>query len=115
MADASTGRDAGEPRVSQYGHLLAERQVTKRCRDLVDLLHTGPGRPSADQHQHVSWTDRLLALALDCPDCFMLAREHARWPGFAISSIRIHDAGVDRRALDHRPLRLQVSARKSDR
>ena len=52
--DGGAGREPGEPAVGNQRHVFSPRQVTECSRDLRGLLHAGPGRPHADQHNDVT-------------------------------------------------------------
>src|SRR5205807_9413558 len=108
VADARTGRHAGEAGVGQHRHLLAPRQVLQRRGDLLDLFHARAERAAADEDHDVARLDPARPLALDGGDRRALPREHARRTDLAVHTVGTDDRRVDGRALDHGPLRGQV-------
>jgi len=50
MSDACPGGDAAETRIGENCHMLAVRKLLERRGNLIDLLHTRAGRPTADEN-----------------------------------------------------------------
>src|SRR5262249_44178398 len=115
VADTGAGRNTREAGVGQDRDLLAEAQMLERRGDLVNLFHTRPHRTTADQNQDVPRLQSPLPVALDRPDGRAFAREDAGRTYLAKHAISIHNARIDSCALDYRPFRSQVAARKRDR
>ena len=115
VADAGAAREPGEPAVGDERHVFAPGQVTERRGDLRGLLHAGPRRPHADQHDDVALAHRSGRRSLDGLDRLALVGEHPRRTAMTIDAIGVDHRRIDRGGLDHRALRREVAARKHDR
>src|SRR5207244_1967790 len=113
VADARSSRNAGEAGIGQNGYMFTEAQMAKGGGDLVNFFHAGAHRSTTDEHEHVSRLEALRSPALDGGDGGPLADEDARGPNLPVNAVGVNDAGIDRRALDHRSFGGQVAARKS--
>src|SRR5262249_32831964 len=115
VADAGARTHAGETRIRQQSHVLAEAQVLEGTRDLIDLLHAGAHGPAADKDEDVAGLDALGAVGFDGGDGGALAREDAGRAGLAVDAVGVDDRWIDGGALDDRAFRGQIAARKRDR
>src|ERR1700722_1836798 len=111
VANAGAGRNAAETRIGQHGYVLAVRQLLQRRGDLVNLLHARARWPAANKHHDVAL--RNLA-GLDGLNRRGFGDEDPRWAGVTINIVLADQRGIDRGALDDRPLRREVAERKTN-
>ena len=130
MANTGPGRNPGKAGISDQRDMLAEGQIAQGRSNLIGLFHPTPQRTSTHQHNDVPFLDgdqfgsrfsharcRLTlrcaeGSAFDCGNRGPFRREHPSRTGFSIDSVGIHDAGINRGALDDGTFGSNVSNRE---
>ena len=111
VADAGSGGDAAEARVSEHGDVMAERKRLECRGDLVDLLHAGSGGSAADEDDDVSGGDATL---FDGEDGGFFGDENPRRAEVPVLAVFIDEAGIDGCALDDRAFGREIADGKAD-
>ena len=82
---------------------------------MIRLFHPRAQRTSAGQHYHVARLDLTVGLALNRRNGIALTSKDTCWALFAIDAIGIDHGRVDRRRLDYRSLRAEITDRETHR
>src|SRR5436190_1178502 len=86
-------------------------KVAQGGSDLVDLFHARAHGAATDEYDNVAGLDFSV---LDGADDGTFGGEDFGGAGLAVNAVRVHDAGVDARALDDGTLRGEVAAGEGD-
>ncbi len=112
MPKTGASGDAREASIGDQRYRFPPGDMLERRGQLIGLFHPGAGRPAADHHHDVALFDLAAFDRLDRPG---FRDKHPRPPGVTVHPVLTHDRWVDRRGLDHRSFRRDVTHREGHR